>query len=121
MFSHEEQQVLWLLGEAFNAFSKLPELHPADKSEFVLYTHALQNLVIQRPGARHLYGIEQPTQELLMPPVPCESCGGVARHLTNCKAELAKVRRCTACGARLDSDGECANCGGEAHTVTHSL
>lgn len=57
MFSVGENRVLELLGQAFNEFHSLPKLHQADLPEFVHHLHILQNLVIQRPGARHMYGL----------------------------------------------------------------
>jgi hypothetical protein len=61
-FTAAEHEVLRLLGAAFNAFGNLPKLHPADLPEFIHYTHALQNMVIQRPGARALYGVAKPVE-----------------------------------------------------------
>jgi len=50
--TEEERRLLAALGEWFNAFVALPEEHPADKGEATLHVHALQNIVLARPGMR---------------------------------------------------------------------
>ncbi len=63
LFTADERIVLEKLGEAFNAFNGLPKLHQADLPEFIHHMHILQNMVIQRPGARCMYCIEQTASE----------------------------------------------------------
>lgn len=46
----EEQQVLDLLGSAWNAFLKLEAIHPDDNPEFRAAIHAAQNIVLSRPA-----------------------------------------------------------------------
>lgn len=55
-FTEGELRALKLLGQAFDAFAALPVMHHADVPEFVHRMHALQNIVMQRPGARILAG-----------------------------------------------------------------
>lgn len=53
--TEEENAVFNLLGEAANSFSKLPVLHPSDKSEFVLAIHAAQNIVLARQSFKQYW------------------------------------------------------------------
>lgn len=48
----QEQRVLNLLAEAWEAFQELPEQHPAHAHEFAHAIHAAQRLVMTRPMAR---------------------------------------------------------------------
>jgi len=45
----EEEQLLNLLGEAWNQFCALPREHPADAQEFAETIHRLQDMVAARP------------------------------------------------------------------------
>lgn len=47
-----EEAVLNLLGEAWNAFNRLPVLHPCDQQEFMTAIHAAQNIILARAGLR---------------------------------------------------------------------
>jgi hypothetical protein len=51
-----EQQVLRLLGDAFNVYSELPHVHPNDGREFVHAIHAAQNIVLARPATEQQHG-----------------------------------------------------------------
>ena len=58
-FTEEEERVMKLLGEAAALFFSLHPEHPSDAKEFEHHTHALQNLVLARPGYRlyqHQFG-----------------------------------------------------------------
>ena len=46
--TQEELKIVNLLGQAYNLFCALPELHPNDQGEFVYGVHVLQNLVMAR-------------------------------------------------------------------------
>lgn len=46
----DEQRVADLLGEAFNLHERLPEIHEADRPEFMTAIHAAQNIVLARPA-----------------------------------------------------------------------
>jgi hypothetical protein len=48
----EENVLLDVLAMAWNMFIKLPELHGADRNEFSLAVHALQNIVMSRAVMR---------------------------------------------------------------------
>lgn len=50
----EEQEVVSLLGEAWNAFLKLPKEHPDEHSEFRHAIHTAQNMILARSGTREL-------------------------------------------------------------------
>lgn len=50
--SPEELVVIELLAEAVNAFAALPQQHPSEMDEFVLSTHAPQQIVMARLAAR---------------------------------------------------------------------
>jgi hypothetical protein len=47
-----EMGVLNLLGVAWDEFVKLPEIHPADRNEFMLHIHQAQNIVLARGTLR---------------------------------------------------------------------
>jgi hypothetical protein len=49
---NEEKELVELLGECWNKFHAMPELHPCDRQEFVFHIHALQNMVYAREGYR---------------------------------------------------------------------
>lgn len=46
--TQEEKELFELLGECWNKFFALPELHKSDKCEFSAHIHALQNMVLGR-------------------------------------------------------------------------
>jgi hypothetical protein len=48
----EELAVINMLGEAWNAYAKLPEYHDDDTDEFRQGIHALQNMVMGRVAVR---------------------------------------------------------------------
>lgn len=50
-----ENELLVVLGDAFNRFAKLPVLHAHDMPETVRDIHDLQNRVLARPAMRELY------------------------------------------------------------------
>jgi len=48
----QEQLVVELLAEAWNAYLKLPEQHPMHRQEFAHSIHEAQRLVLSRPVTR---------------------------------------------------------------------
>lgn len=50
ILTEQEQALVNLLGQCFNAFKQLPIYHPSDMDEFVRAIHAAQNIVLARPG-----------------------------------------------------------------------
>lgn len=54
LLTDAEERLLQFLGEAWNQFAQLPELHPCDRQEFVAAIHAAQNIVMARPVMRAL-------------------------------------------------------------------
>jgi hypothetical protein len=48
----EEDEVLNLLGQAWNKFNELPILHHSDRGDFAYAIHAAQNIVLARAGLR---------------------------------------------------------------------
>lgn len=48
----EEQKVLRITAEAWNAFLDLPRQHPDDQTEFRHTLHALQRIILARPAVR---------------------------------------------------------------------
>lgn len=49
-----ERELNEALGEVAVKFSALPAQHPSDLTDFVFHTHALQNIILQRPGHREV-------------------------------------------------------------------
>lgn len=49
-----ETQLVERLGEIWNAFRLLPEIHPSDVVEFQAHLHALQNIILSRAAMRQL-------------------------------------------------------------------
>jgi hypothetical protein len=47
-----EQRVVAVLGQAWNMFLELPDLHPSDRQEFMQAIHQAQNIVLARVGLR---------------------------------------------------------------------
>lgn len=56
--THEEKVVLYLLADSWNAFCKLPILHPACAEEMAHAIHAAQNIVFSRPAFERLREID---------------------------------------------------------------
>ena len=54
--SADEEHVARLLGEAWDAFVRLPIEHPADRRDFEAAIHAAQALVLARAGRRQVNG-----------------------------------------------------------------
>ena len=54
-----ELLILVSLGEAWDRFSKLPELHPQDKGEFLQAIHQAQLLVMSRPVAENMNKLKE--------------------------------------------------------------
>lgn len=52
----QEEKVIDLLADAFNAHTELPIIHPSDQEEFCFHIHALQNIVFAREGQRNCKG-----------------------------------------------------------------
>ena len=50
----EENEVMNLLGEAWNKFTALPVLHGSDKADFQYAIHLAQNIILARVGMRSL-------------------------------------------------------------------
>jgi hypothetical protein len=48
----QEQVVLSLLGEAWNQFLMLAEIHPYDNTEFMSAIHHAQLIILARPAIR---------------------------------------------------------------------
>lgn len=48
--TNQEKAVLHLLGQAWNELLMLPEIHPADRDEFLRAIHAAQNIILARPA-----------------------------------------------------------------------
>jgi hypothetical protein len=46
----DEKVVIQTLGDAFNEFQQLPEVHPWDSEEFMHAIHAAQSIVLARPA-----------------------------------------------------------------------
>lgn len=53
-----ETEVLKLLGQCFQSFHELPELHPSDRPDFIFHIHALQNIVMSRAVERTCKGVQ---------------------------------------------------------------
>lgn len=49
-----EREVLDLSAALWNAYLELPVEHPCDRQEFCTALHALQNMILARPGRRQL-------------------------------------------------------------------
>jgi hypothetical protein len=47
--TEQEQKVLDLSAEFWNAFCELPKEHPHDIPEALIHIHALQNMILARP------------------------------------------------------------------------
>lgn len=54
--TEQERECLNAIGHAFNLFSALPVIHPADLPETVRDIHNLQNRVLSRVGLRSMRG-----------------------------------------------------------------
>ena len=54
MFTEDEIKCLNLSRDLWNEFVKLPENHPMDKQEFIFHIHAIQNIILARPGVKEL-------------------------------------------------------------------
>lgn len=52
ILTDEEREVLRITAEAWNAFLTLPRQHPDDQTEFRHTVHALQRIILARPGVR---------------------------------------------------------------------
>lgn len=52
VLTEQEQKVLQLTADVWNAFMKLPRQHPDDQTEFRHALHALQRVVLARPAVR---------------------------------------------------------------------
>lgn len=52
--NEEEKKILNKLGEVWNMFNKLPELHPWSKVEFMHKIHDCQYLIMSRPSQRQI-------------------------------------------------------------------
>lgn len=50
-----ERELLDKLGECFNNFKYLPQLHPSDLKEFQYAIHLAQNIILARPALEHRY------------------------------------------------------------------
>ena len=50
----EEKEVLDLLGEAFEKFKTLPQLHSMDLQEFCIAVHNAERIIISRPYLRNI-------------------------------------------------------------------
>lgn len=59
----DEATILALLGNAFSAFDALPELHQADRKEFLFAIHAAQNIVLSRGAMRALANAGKPSHK----------------------------------------------------------
>lgn len=80
----EERNVIDKLAEAFNAFVKLPILHPMEREEFCHAIHAAQTIVMARPVQQsfneeplktfHSEKLAEPWQEKFYP-AGCLLCG----------------------------------------------
>ena len=53
-FTDAEHEVLNSTVELVNRFCALPELHPADKDDFIFLIHRIQDMVLSRPYKREL-------------------------------------------------------------------
>lgn len=67
--TEQENQLVESLGNCWNQFLQLPELHPCDNQEFMVHIHALQNMVFARDGFRQ-YCSKQPSKQ--PPPMPID-------------------------------------------------
>lgn len=47
-----EKIIIKTLGEAFNQYNDLEELHPSDRSEFIHAIHMAQNIIMSRAVLR---------------------------------------------------------------------
>lgn len=56
----DEKRVIDLLGEAWNAFLKLPIQHADDVPDMRGAIHDAQRIVMSRPAYRQIHGIEPP-------------------------------------------------------------
>ncbi|KKN62971.1 hypothetical protein LCGC14_0506810 [marine sediment metagenome] len=56
--TEEEYEVIDLLGQAATKFRVLKPVHPSDTSEFQIYVHACQNIVLARPGTEEVIGMD---------------------------------------------------------------
>jgi hypothetical protein len=52
--TEEEKILLDCLGRCFVQFDNMPVLHTADRQEFILHVHALQNIVLSRMATRYM-------------------------------------------------------------------
>lgn len=52
LLTYDEQVVIDRLADAWNKFLTLPEVHSADKTEFMAHIHAAQNIIMSRPVIR---------------------------------------------------------------------
>jgi len=66
--TQQEIELVDNLGDCFNAFVKLDQLHQSDNREFEFHIHALQNIVLSREGLRAYYNREENN----IPYVPAE-------------------------------------------------
>jgi hypothetical protein len=57
--SSEEIVLMDSLGDAFEKFKELDEVHPSDRQEFAFHIHALQNIVLSREGLTEYRRIKQ--------------------------------------------------------------
>lgn len=48
LLTDEEYQIVSILGDVWNKFLQLPELHPCDNHEFMHAIHAAQCIVLSR-------------------------------------------------------------------------
>lgn len=59
----EELKALERIGDAFNRIMALPEIHPADKGEFIRDIHDIQNRILARVGLRAMREREEEDKE----------------------------------------------------------
>jgi hypothetical protein len=63
LLTHEEEEALKALSNAWDKFLELPKLHQVDDHEFMHAIHAAQNIILSRPYLRSISQNEVQTQK----------------------------------------------------------
>lgn len=65
--TEQEIKVLQLTGETWNAFTKLPIIHPDDMNDIRYHIHAIQNIIYAREGLRSIEPVKGPRETVEVP------------------------------------------------------